>query len=563
MILRERGLKMKKHNLFKVLGIMLVLVIITSYFLPNRDGAMAYIGIMDVGMKLFQSLYYFFYVITFLFAVGAFYGVLNKTSAYKKLLDNIVAKVKPLGKKFIFLLIMIIAIIASFTGITLPLVIFIPFVVAIILLIGYDKLVAITTTVGGIIVGYIGGVFVSFVNPNTGGVNTFETLVGLEAKFDNMFPKLLLLFAGIALLITFVNTYITAVEKKKVKYELTDDSELMVNEVNKDYKNIKIWPICAVLIWLFLMVVLGLFPWNALFGITFFDEFHKILIGLTIGDIIIRLIIGGIVFGFVILIKWIISLIRKNKFKFRVLLPIVSALVVLLVLEVLNTLDVCNLYNVSFMKTVDKFFSGNGFFDFVFLTNVISKDYLNAFGTWNTMGDSLGYLLMTALLVVATGIVALVNKVKFSEMLDDSVNGMKKMLPTVGLIVVAYSLLIVAYTHGFFEGLVTGYGKFNYGVSGLLTFLGSLLTVDFYYIVVGVFSPIIGLITDESVYSSVAIMLQGIYGIFSLIGPSSLLLIFVLSYFDVSYTTWFKYIWRFILGLIILLALVTALVVLL
>lgn len=563
MILRERGLKMKKHNLFKVLGIMLVLVIITSYFLPNRDGAMVYIGIMDVGMKLFQSLYYFFYVITFLFAVGAFYGVLNKTSAYKKLLDNIVAKVKPLGKKFIFLLIMIIAIIASFTGITLPLVIFIPFVVAIILLIGYDKLVAITTTVGGIIVGYIGGVFVSFVNPNTGGVNTFETLVGLEAKFDNMFPKLLLLFAGIALLITFVNTYITAVEKKKVKYELTDDSELMVNEVNKDYKNIKIWPICAVLIWLFLMVVLGLFPWNALFGITFFDEFHKILIGLTIGDIIIRLIIGGIVFGFVILIKWIISLIRKNKFKFRVLLPIVSALVVLLVLEVLNTLDVCNLYNVSFMKTVDNFFSGNGFFDFVFLTNVISKDYLNAFGTWNTMGDSLGYLLMTALLVVATGIVALVNKVKFSEMLDDSVNGMKKMLPTVGLIVVAYSLLIVAYTHGFFEGLVTGYGKFNYGVSGLLTFLGSLLTVDFYYIVVGVFSPIIGLITDESVYSSVAIMLQGIYGIFSLIGPSSLLLIFVLSYFDVSYTTWFKYIWRFILGLIILLALVTALVVLL
>lgn len=554
---------MKKHNLFKVLGIMLVLVIITSYFLPNRDGAMAYIGIMDVGMKLFQSLYYFFYVITFLFAVGAFYGVLNKTSAYKKLLDNIVAKVKSLGKKFIFLLIMLIAVISSFTGITLPLVMFIPFVVAIILLVGYDKLVAVTATVGSIIVGYIGGVFVSFVNPNTGSVNTFETFVGIESKFDNMFPKLLLLFAGITLLITFVNTYITAVEKKKVKYELSDDTELMVNEVNKDYKNIKTWPICAVLIWLFLMLVLGLFPWNALFGITFFDEFHKILIGLTIGDIIVRLIIGLIVFGLVILVKWIISLIRKKKFKFKVLLPIVGALVVLLVLEVLNTLDVCNLYNVSFMKTVDKFFSGNGFFDFAFLTNVISKDYLNAFGTWNTMGESLGYLLMTALLVLATGLVALVNKVKFSEMFDDAVNGMKKMLPTIGLIVVAYSLLIVAYTHGFFEGLVTEYGKFNYGVSGLLTFLGSLLTVDFYYIVVGVFSPIIGLITDESVYSSVAIMLQGIYGVFSLIGPSSLLLIFVLSYFDVPYTTWFKYIWRFVLGLVILVALVTALVVLL
>ena len=554
---------MKKHNLFKVLGIMLVLVIITSYFLPNRDGAMAYIGIMDVGMKLFQALYYFFYVITFLFAVGAFYGVLNKTAAYKKLLDNIVSKVKPLGKKFIFLLIMLIAIISSFTGITLPLVIFIPFVVAIILLSGYDKLVAVSVTVGSIIVGYIGGVFVSFVNPNTGAFNTYETFVGIESKFDNVFPKLLLLFAGVALLITFINTYIIAVEKKKVKYELSDDAELMVNEVNKDYKNIKIWPICAILIWLFLMVVLGLFPWNSLFGITFFDEFHKILISLTIGDIIVRLVIGLIVFGFVVLVKWIISLIKKNKFKFKALLPIVSALVVLLVLEVLNTLNVCNLYNVSFMKTIDKLLSGNGFFDFVFLTNVISKDYLNAFGTWNMAGDSLGYLLMTVLLVVAIGMVALVNKVKFSEMLDDSVNGMKKMLPTAGLVVVAYSLLIVAYTHGFFEGLVTEYGKFNYGVSGLLIFLGALLSVDFYYVVVGVFSPIIGLITDESIYGSVAIMLQGIYGIFSLIGPSSLLLIFVLSYFDIPYTTWFKYVWRFVLGLIILVAVVTALVVLL
>ena len=68
---------------------------------------------------------------------------------------------------------------------------------------------------------------------------------------------------------------------------------------------------------------------------------------------------------------------------------------------------------------------------------------------------------------------------------------------------------------------------------------------------------------NESIYDSVAILLQGIYGIFSLVGPTSLILIFGLSYFDVPYTTWLKYIWRFILGLIIVLALVTCLVVLL
>ena len=95
----------------------------------------------------------------------------------------------------------------------------------------------------------------------------------------------------------------------------------------------------------------------------------------------------------------------------------------------------------------------------------------------------------------------------------------------------------------------------------MLVFLGCLLNVDIYYIVAGVFTPILNLITDESVYSSVAIIFQGIYGIFSLIGPTSIILIFALSYMNIPYTTWVKYIWRFILGLIILLALVTLLVI--
>ena len=97
----------------------------------------------------------------------------------------------------------------------------------------------------------------------------------------------------------------------------------------------------------------------------------------------------------------------------------------------------------------------------------------------------------------------------------------------------------------------------------LLVFLGCLLNVDLYYIIAGVFSPILNLVTDESVNSSVAILFQGIYGIFSMVGPTSIILIFGLSYLNIPYTTWLKYIWRFILALIVLLALVTLLVILL
>ena len=74
---------------------------------------------------------------------------------------------------------------------------------------------------------------------------------------------------------------------------------------------------------------------------------------------------------------------------------------------------------------------------------------------------------------------------------------------------------------------------------------------------VGVFSPIATLITDESIYASVALLLQGIYGIFAFVGPTSLFLILGLTYLNIPYTTWLKYIWRFVLYLIILVALVT------
>ena len=474
---------MKKHGLLKILGILLLLVVIVSFVLTGRSETKDFIGLADVALNGLKSVYYFFYMVLFVLFIGSFYGVLNKAPAYKKLLDNMTRKLKPLGKKFIFITILVFALVASLTGMTLPLLIFVPFVVALILSLGYDKLVAITSTVVSTMVGYIGGVFVTFFNPNTYGTTTYETFVGAESPFSNVFPKLLLLFAGITLLIYFVNNHIKNVENKKVKYELEDDSELQINEVTSNYKNIKTWPLVVLLTLLFVILVLGLVPWNTLFKINIFNEFHTWLMELSIKD-------------------------------------------------------------------------------FAIIPNILSGDLL-AFGEWYSMGDSMTYMIICMVLFVFTLIAMLLGRVKFNDALDGMKDGMKKMLPASLLMMLAFTVLVCAYTNGFFEGIVASYGKFNYAVSSLLVFLGCLLNVDMYYIVGGVFAPILNLITDESVYSSVAILFQGIYGIFSVVGPTSLILIFALSYMNVPYTTWLKYIWRFVLGLIVLLALVTLLVVLL
>ena len=476
---------LKKHGLLKVLCILMLIIMILTNILPGRQNVIYRIGAADLLINYFSIvLQNFSYIVLFILTVGGFYGVLNKTASYKKLLDNIVTKTKPVSKKFIFATIIIFAVVASLTGMTLPLFIFIPFVVSIILLLGYDKLVAFTATFASILVGYVGGIFVNFVNPNTYMVNTFEQFVGLDSKLANIFPKLLLLFAGIALLIFFVDKHIKNVNEKKVKYELNDNSDLLIAEVKGDYKNIKTWPIIVILALVFIILTIGMIPWNSLFSIEVFTKFHTWLLGLKIKD-------------------------------------------------------------------------------FAIVENLISST-LPALGEWTASGNFMAiYVYASMLIFFVTMIIALINKIKANEAIENFAEGAKKMLPAAALITVAYSVLVCAYNNGFFELIISNFGKFNFGISSLLAFAGSILNVDTTWIVVGIYAPIIELITDESILPAVGVLLQGIYGLFMLVGPTSLVLILGLTYLDIPYTTWLKYIWRFILGLIILLTLVVLLVVLL
>ena len=239
---------MKKHSLFKFMSILLLVILVITQFLPGRTGEIARLPLWDVMTNYLQSYYYFFDTAVFMLVIGAFYGVLNKTGAYKKLLDSIVLKVKTKGKIFVFAIAIVLALLSSLTGLTIPLLIFIPFIVSIILLLGYDKLVAISSTVVSILIGFIGGIFVNFRDANSYYgyyASTFDKLCGID-RYTNLIPQIILLVLGLTLLILFINRHIKEVEKKKVKYDLNDNSELLVTEVKGNYKDIKSWPLVII-----------------------------------------------------------------------------------------------------------------------------------------------------------------------------------------------------------------------------------------------------------------------------------------------------------------------------
>ncbi len=477
---------MKKHSLFKVILIILGALLavngilaILGYFVPALEGKYSMIALGDVFMNFVQSFYYFFDTVVYLLVLGAFYGVISEVPAYKKLVDNIAQKVKSHSKLFIFIVTGLFAVLTFACGLVNVLLVFVPFIVAIILLLGYDKLVAISSTVVAMLVGFMSSLFLTFRDPNSYyGYNatTIEKMTGIS-DYANWIPKLVLLVLGTALLIFFIDRYIKNLENKKVKYELNESNEVNVSEVKGDYKNIKTWPVIVMFVFILVILILGYLPWNTLFKIECFDKFNEWLVGIKIGE-------------------------------------------------------------------------------FAIFSNVVSPS-LYAFGNWASLGS---YMSIIITLIIFTLITKFVYKVKFNEVIDNFVSGAKKMVPAIFLVIITYDILVCTYNHSFMSTIMTWISETKLGINvftaSVISALGSLLHTDLYYTVAGVYSPLIGLVENESMLNTYAMTFQSIYGIVAMIGPTSFLLIVALKYFDVPYTSWVKYIWRFVLMLLLLVILV-------
>lgn len=522
---------MKKHGLTKILAVMLLLVIVATYFIEGRQG-ITHLAIGDVILNYFQSFYHFFDTALFILIVGAFYGLLEHVPAYTKLQEVIANKVN--NKKIaVFIIIAIFAFLSSLTGLNIILLVFIPFTISLILTMGYDKIVGLLSTVGAIAIGLIGGIFVTF-RSTSYYFTTFELFVGLENQYINLIPKIILLIIATLILIYFVNKYINKITKtetkkeekqeivsknetkkeatkeikKETKTEIKKETKKEVKKetkktttskkkqaetkttkkannkknlsaakqdetiVIKKEKKTKIWPLITILALILIILVLGYMPWNTLFKVTIFDDFHTWITGLKIGE-------------------------------------------------------------------------------YTLFTNLISSNF-SAFGTWGTIGT---YLMAIIILIVFMIVIKFVYRIKFNDMLDYCIEGMKKMLPSAFITMLAYTILICSYNNGFMDTVITSAtDKFadNIMIHSLITILGSITNVDFLYTSAGIFSGILTGLSENANLQVYALAFQSLYGLVQLVGPTSILLIICLTYTEVSYKKWFENIWRLVLVLFII-----------
>ncbi len=274
---------MKKNGLFKILLILLIAVSILTWFIPASyyDGT----GMVDLGMfrigffDFFQFINLtfdfsnFFVVILFLLAIGALYGVLSKTGAYRNILEKIAKSLKGKEKIFLIVVTFVFAALSSVFGFELLVIIFIPAIISLILMLGFDKVTAFMATFMANLIGVIGATLsyatVGYINEQIG--TTFGTQI---------FAKIALFVISYLIYTMFLLGHADKIKKSKNKEAA--EEEMFVSE--KKTTKVSKWPVYALFGVLFVILVLACTKWNEVFGIEVFQNVHKAVTEFTIKD---------------------------------------------------------------------------------------------------------------------------------------------------------------------------------------------------------------------------------------------------------------------------------------
>lgn len=293
---------MKKNTMFKIIAIMAMVAYVLSWIIPASSASgssIASLGLKRVSLYNiieypYLALQFFLQPLLFILAVGGLYGVLSETGKYRNKLEKIAKSMK--GKETLFLVLtaFVLAALSSVFGLNLMLFIFIPALVGIILLMGYNKITAFLTTFISPLIGVIGstyGVYVTgYINQIVG--TTFETeIVAKVALFVISF----VIFT--AFLIKYAN-------KTRNKGQVNEEELTLLLGEKKQSKKAS-WPLFVVMGLLFVLLILGYTDWQSVFGTTFFTDLHTTLtVDFTIGD---HAILGYLFDGLTNFGKWYYS----------------------------------------------------------------------------------------------------------------------------------------------------------------------------------------------------------------------------------------------------------------
>ena len=176
-----------------------------------------------------------------------------------------------------------------------------------------------------------------------------------------------------------------------------------------------------------------------------------------------------------------------------------------------------------------------------------------SFGEWDLFK-------LQFVMIIATLLIALFGKVPFDEIIDSYSEGFKKVSKLAIILLAVYLVLEFSVMFPVIPVIVdwiqSASNSFNIILAYISALVTSVLGVEAQYVVslAGSYFAY-NYATNKDILT---IVFQTSYGIVSFFAPTSVILMLGLSYLDISYKEWFKFIWKFLVALVILTAIITA-----
>lgn len=548
---------MKKHNTFKVvLGTLLVFAIL-SWIIPAavfqgtlQDQGRVQAGLFDVFNYSLTSLSYFGHYALYVIFVGGLYGVLNRIPAYRNLLDAMVKKVYGKEKIVLSVIMVLFAIIVSVYGIEIEMLLFVPFLVSFILMMGFDKMVAALAVAGSSLVGITGYTYA------LGKLNVLLSVLGLDIASD-IYVKAMILLVGLVLLIFNTLLYIskndttkiTEIKADKKKDAKVEEEKVAVKvedkpEAKKTTKKATTTKKST--------------SKTATKKTTTKTTTKKTTSKASRKDNKAAAKDDG-----VIVVKTNLSddanayipasVELKQRVWPMVVVFVLATVIFLMAYFPWNSVFKLDWFEVASQKVAEFELFGFPLFGKLFGT-------FQAFGGWQCYDLFFPLTFLTLILV-------LIYKVKLSDALEGFGQGARKALAPAGIIFVIYTILVLVTYHPFQTTLyeaILGLSKgFNVATTTVVALLAGLFNGDISYAFQSVLPYYVSVVTNTDYYSTIGVLYQACYGIVMFVAPTSVILMTTLAYLDIPYTKWLANIWKFVVEFLVIVLIVVAILVLL
>ena len=546
---------MKKYNLLKVLAIMVFITWILTLIIPGSyvdysgkvtTNTIAGLGVWGLLTNLNISISYFNNIAVFLIAVACFYAVLDKISLYNDFVSNVSKVFKGKERTFVIIVTLVFGILSLFINEFLVLIAFVPFIYKVMKELSIDKKVILASTLVAALIGSMCSIYNS---------NLFSAF---SLKINTLLlVKIIIFVVSISILTILIAPKNSSKKQKKASKEKETKEELKNTKTKKVAAKSKAKKVNKTL-YAVLTILFGSIGINKFYA----GQIKKGILSILFCWTLIPAILSVAEFITVLTEKADktgkieVTSERRNKVAFIVSVVIFTLFIIASIIPYESLFKNCTVFT-EFNSWLSNLKIGN----YAIFNNIIGSPLIVSettgsttgsiavFGSW-TMSD------VSILLFILTLLIAIINNVKIDDFIKGINENIKKILPVAITAMLISVVLVTMITSGISitiaNKILSIFKGFNIAETIFATMISSALTSDFYYLISTVGQLLTLSTSNSQYYGVIAFIIQSIYNLVMIIAPTSVGLIIGLYYLDIPYNKWFKFIWKLLLILFVI-----------